>query len=266
MIDLDAYLARIGYAGPREPNLETLRGLHRAHLYAVPFENLDVVLKRPIQLDPAALMQKIVAGRRGGYCFESNALFMYALLTLGFTATPLAARVLWERKDSSLPPRSHMLLMVDLEEGLFLADVAFGGQTPPQPLSFAVNLEQPTTHEPYRLRRTAEGELELEALMAGQWGVLYRFTLHPQQPIDFLHANWYTATHPESFFANNVIAAIPGESCRYTLFNKELRTRRPDGTVETQVLGDAKALAAALQERFGIVVSDAEATALSALG
>ncbi|GAB2176291.1 arylamine N-acetyltransferase family protein [Dongia sp. agr-C8] len=264
--DLEAYLNRIGYAGPREATLETLRGLHRAHLYSVPFENLDVVLKRPIQLDPASLIQKIVAGRRGGYCFESNALFMYALQALGFTVTPLAARVLWERKDPSLPPRSHMLLMVDLEAGLYLADVAFGGQTPPQPLSFAVNLEQATTHEPYRLRRTADGELELEAWMAGQWGVLYRFTLHPLLPVDFEHANWYTATHPSSFFANNVIAAIPGEACRYTLFNKEFRTRKPDGTVETVLLEDAQALAAALRERFGISVSDADATVLAALG
>jgi len=262
--DLDAYLQRIGYSGSREVNAETLRGVHRAHLYAVPFENLDVVLKRPIKLDPPSLEQKIVAGRRGGYCFESNALFMYALQAMGFTVTPLAARVLWERKDPSLPPRSHMLLMIDLDEGLFLADVAFGGQTPPQPLSFAVNIEQATSHEPYRLRRTADGELELEALMAGQWGVLYRFTLNAQQPVDFEHANWYTATHPDSFFANNLIAAIPGDGCRYTLFNKEFRTRTPDGAVETQVLGDANALAAVLRERFGISVSDAEATALAA--
>jgi len=265
-IDLDAYLNRIGYSGPREVNAETLRGVHRAHLYAVPFENLDVVLKRPIKLDPASLQQKIVAGRRGGYCFESNALFMYALQALGFAVTPLAARVLWERKDPSLPPRSHMLLMVDLDAGIFLADVAFGGQTPPQPLSFAVNIEQPTTHEPYRLRRTADGELELEALMAGQWGVLYRFTLNAQQPVDFEHANWYTATHPDSFFANNVIAAIPGEGVRYTLFNKEFRTRRPDGAVETRVLEDAKALAVVLREKFGISISDAEAVALSKFG
>jgi N-hydroxyarylamine O-acetyltransferase len=208
----------------------------------------------------------MVAKRRGGYCFESNALFMYALLALGFTVTPLQARVLWERKDPSLPARSHMLLMVDLEAGLFLADVAFGGQTPPQPLTLAVGLEQPTTHEPYRLRRTADGELELEALMAGAWGVLYRFTLHPQQPVDFEHANWYVSTHPDSFFAQNLIAAIPGDGCRYTLFNKEFRTRRPDGAVETEVLDGAPALTAVLQEKFGISVSDSEAAALSRFG
>jgi N-hydroxyarylamine O-acetyltransferase len=263
VIDVDAYLARIGYNGQREPSADTLRALHRAHFYGVPFENLDVVLKRPIRLDPVSLMQKIVAGRRGGYCFESNALFMYGLQALGFTVAPLAARVLLERKDPSLPPRSHMLLMVDLEDGLYLADVAFGGQTPPQPLSLAVGIEQPTSHEPYRLRRTAGGELELEALMAGQWGVLYRFTLHPQEPVDFEHANWYTATHPDSFFANNLIAAMPGEGCRYTLFNREFRTRWPDGRVETEILEDGRALGVKLQQ-LGIAVSAAEAAALSA--
>ena len=264
MIDTDAYLARIGYTGPRAVTLETLRGLQRAHLYSIPFENLDVVLKRPIRLDPASLQQKMVANRRGGYCFESNALFFHALQALGFTVTPLAARVLWERADPALPPRSHMLLMVDLEDGLYLADVAFGGQTPPQPLTMAVGAEQPTALEPYRLRRTEDGELDLQALMAGAWGTLYRFTLHPQLPVDFEYANWFVSTHPDSFFVNNVIAAIPGEGCRYTLFNREFRTRWPDGRVETQLLEDENGLAAKLQERFGISAPDADVRALSA--
>jgi N-hydroxyarylamine O-acetyltransferase len=262
LIDLDAYLARIGYAGPREPTLETLRGLHRAHLYSVPFENLDVVLKRPIRLDPASLQQKIVANRRGGYCFESNALFFYALQALGFAVTPLAARVLWERKDPAMPPRSHMLMMVDLEDGLYLCDVAFGGQTPPQPLTLAVGAEQATSHEPYRIRRTEDGELDLQALMAGEWGTLYRFTLHPQLPIDFEAANWYVSTHPDSFFTSNVIAAIPGEGCRYTLFNREFRTRWPDGRVETTVLAGTTELASVLRERFLLVIPEADVAPL----
>lgn len=263
-IDLDAYFARIGYAGARAPSAETLRALHRAHFTSVPFENLDVVLRRPIRLDPESLQRKIVAERRGGYCFESNALFMHGLLAMGFAVTPLAARVLYERSDPTLPPRSHMLLMVDLDEGLYLADVAFGGQTPPQPLSLAVGVKQATTHEPYRLRRTEDGELDLQALMSGQWGTLYRFTLHPQLPVDFEHANWHVSTHPDSFFLNNLIVAMPGEGCRYTLFNREFRKRWPDGRVETLALEDGKALAATLQEQFGIAVTDADANALSA--
>ena len=265
MIELDAYLARIGYAGPREPTLETLHGLYRAHLYTVPFENLDVLLKRPIRLDPASLQQKIVANRRGGYCFESNALFMYALQALGFPVTPLAARVLWKRDDPALPPRSHMLLMVDLEDGLYLADVGFGGETPPEPLKVAVGVEQATSHEPYRLRRTEDGELDLQARMAGEWGTLYRFTLHPQLPVDFEHANWHVSTHPDSFFTGNLTAALTGEGCRYTLLNREFRTRWPDGRVEIEVLEGVTILADVLSERFGIAVSSADASALSAL-
>lgn len=262
MIDLDAYLARIGYAGPREPTLETLRAVHRAHFTRVPFENLDVVLRRPVRLDPASLQQKIVAERRGGYCFESNGLLMYALAALGFNVTPLAARVLLDKPPQPLPPRSHMLLMIDLEEGIYLVDAAFGAQTPPQPLTMTVGLEQATTHEPYRLRRTEDGELDLLALMAGQWSTLYRFTLHAQMPVDFEHANWFVSTHPDSFFVNNVIAAIPGEGCRHTLFNGELRTRWPDGRVETEMLADAQAIAAALRERFGLSVAPEDAAAL----
>ena len=265
-IDLDAYLKRIGYAGSREPTAETLYGLHRAHLYSVPFENLDVVLKRPIRLDPASLQRKIVTERRGGYCFESNGLLFHALQAMGFGVTPLAARVLYERSDPALPARSHMLMMVDLETGLFLADVAFGGQTPPQILSFTVGVEQATALEPYRLRRTEDGELELQARMGTQWSTLYRFTLHAQLPVDFEPANWFVSTHPDSFFTQNIIAAMPGDGCRYTLFNREFRTRWPDGRVETRVLEDANALAAVLREKFGISVSDAEAVALAKFG
>jgi N-hydroxyarylamine O-acetyltransferase len=82
-------------------------------------------------------------------------------------------------------------------------------------------------------------------------------------PIDFEHANWFVSTHPDSFFVNNLIAAIPGEGCRYTLFNKEFRTRWPDGRVETGILDDATALAAKLQERFGLAVPSADISALS---
>ena len=111
---------------------------------------------------------------------------------------------------------------------------------------------------------TEDGELDLQALMSGQWGTLYRFTQHPQLPVDFEHANWHVSTHPDSFFLNNLIVAMPGEGCRYTLFNREFRKRWPDGRVETLALEDGKALAATLQEQFGIAVTDADANALSA--
>ena len=96
-IDLDAYLARIGYHGTLEPDLQTLTALHAAHVTAVPFENLDILLGRTISLDLKAVQTKIVAGRRGGYCFEQNTLFQAVLERIGFRVTPLAARVRGDR-------------------------------------------------------------------------------------------------------------------------------------------------------------------------
>lgn len=95
MMDRSAYLARIGYEGALTPAIETLRGLHRAHVMTVPFENLDIHLGRPISLNPADLFRKIVVDRRGGYCFELNGLFTLLLEDVGFAVTRLAARVLY---------------------------------------------------------------------------------------------------------------------------------------------------------------------------
>src|ERR1700690_1319067 len=84
-LDLAAYLQRIDYRGPLDASIETLGGLHLAHLCAVPFENLDIHLGRPIALDDAGLFEKIVTRRRGGFCYELNGLFAALLRELGFS-------------------------------------------------------------------------------------------------------------------------------------------------------------------------------------
>src|SRR5262245_62565608 len=111
-IDLAAYFERIAYAGDRSPSRATLDALHLAHATHIPFEDLDILLGRPIRLDLASLQAKLVAGRRGGYCFEQNALFAAVLEQLGFAVTRLAARVRF-RTDRVLG-RTHMALRVDV--------------------------------------------------------------------------------------------------------------------------------------------------------
>src|SRR5262245_53404654 len=133
-LDLDADRHRIGYTGPLTPTRETLAGLHLAHATHIPFENLDILLGRPIRLDLEALQAKLVRGRRGGYCFEQNTLFAAALERVGFPVTRLAARV--RLGATGVRPRTHMLLKVDLEGASFLADVGFGGEGLLQPLPF----------------------------------------------------------------------------------------------------------------------------------
>ena len=125
-VDIDGYCARIGYSGPREPTLASLRAIVAGHTAAIPFENLDVLAKRRIRLDPPSLYDKLVRHRRGGYCYEHNLLLLGLLHGLGYRAAGLAARVHRSRPPGVLPPRSHMLLRVDLTEGPYIADVGFG--------------------------------------------------------------------------------------------------------------------------------------------
>ena len=96
-VDLDAYCARVGYAGPCEPTLEVLQSLQRLHPAAIPFEAIDVQLGCGVSLDPAVVDAKLIGARRGGYCFEQNSLFKRVLRTMGFEVSNLLARPRWNR-------------------------------------------------------------------------------------------------------------------------------------------------------------------------
>ena len=150
-LDLAAYFARIGFTGEATPSLDTLRRLHLLHPAAIPFENLGAFIGEEIPLDSASLQRKLVAGGRGGWCFEHNLLFAAMLRAIGFRLTTLAARVRWNAPPKELRPRSHMLLQVHLSEGDYIADVGFGGQVMTGPLRLEPGIEQPTPHEPFRL-------------------------------------------------------------------------------------------------------------------
>src|ERR1700761_9581588 len=143
-VNLDHYFARIGYEGPRAATLEVLQALHRLHPRAIPFENLNPLTRRPVQLDLESVERKLVTEHRGGYCFEQNALFANVLMQLGFEITPLLARVLWGRESAAIPPRTHMVLRVDIDNEAWIADVGFGSVTLIAPLRLSAGAAQST--------------------------------------------------------------------------------------------------------------------------
>jgi N-hydroxyarylamine O-acetyltransferase len=253
--DLSAYFARIFYAGSREPTLATLRGIVGPHATSIPFENLDVLLGRPIRLDPGALLDKLVHRRRGGYCFEHNTLLLGVLEALGFAVEGLAARVIWGRPEGNVGARSHMLLRVALPEGDFLADVGFGRVTLTAPLRLEVGLEQATPHEPHRLI-AADGEFELEAWVDDCWMKLYRFALIRQLPVDYEVSNWFTSTHPGVLFTNHLMAARPEPDRRFALLNRNFTIRHSAGQVERHALADAAELGEVLARYFRVEMPD----------
>ena len=247
-VDLDAYFARTGYRGERRPGLQALTALHAAHVTAVPFENLDILLGRGISLDLEALQAKIVKGRRGGYCFEQNALFQAVLERMGFRVTPLAARV--RAGPPGVRPRTHMLLRVELDEGAHLADVGFGGDGLVHPLSFAPGAEVRAAGVTHRLRR--EDDLwVLTADADGDTTDLYAFTLEPQYAVDYEMANHYTSTWPGSKFVQTLTAQRSWPEGRSILRNREL-TVREGGTVRTETVRDPEHLLKLLDREFGL--------------
>jgi hypothetical protein len=200
----DAYLARLGIISPEAPSLAFLQRLQRAHVQAIPYENLDVLSGRPVSLDPSDLYRKIIVGARGGYCFELNILFGWLLRELGYAPEFRMGRV-WLRDPDAVPPRNHGTHVVQIEGGAVIADVGFGGRAPRRPLDLAkrdVSIDDGDARgEPLRISRgwvrgygvEAICTLTLPALRAGPLPrplcgreVSSRRIpdLHPRRPID----------------------------------------------------------------------------------
>lgn len=262
-LDLDAYLARIGYAVERDgklaPDLGTLKALHRAHVRAVPFENLDVALGRPVPLDLKSLQGKLVERRRGGYCYEQNSLFAAVLERIGFTVAGRGARN--RSRGATLPPVTHALLVVTIEGEQWLADVGFGWQGPlePVPLRDGARVEQ--SGWTFGIGVEGEGIHVLRSLRPEGWSDLYAFSPQTLYPGDFTVMNHYSSSHPQSRFLGQVVAQRPGPDVRRALVRDTLSTVRTDGVTEERVV-TAGELIATLASEFGIELDDEERAGL----
>lgn len=246
---LDAALARLGLPPRRPaPTLENLDRLIVAALHHLPFENLDVLLEKPILIEPEAVFAKVVEHRRGGYCFELNSLFARLLSSLDYRVTLLVARVRWGLPaDAPLTPQTHLLLRVDLPEGPHLVDIGFGGPASPKALPLRVNDELPGG---WRIAGSLEEELEIATRSSSGWQTLYRFTLAPQHWADYGMRNWYTSTYPQSVFRNSLRVALSEEGARLSLLNGQFTRRCADGEVEQHSIESADELLGLLRERF----------------
>jgi arylamine N-acetyltransferase len=256
-VDLAAYFDRIGYRGPAEPTVETVRALVAAHNRSIPFENLDPLLGIPVaDLSAAALTDKLVSRRRGGYCYEHNGLMGYVLDALGFGVERLSGRVVWMRPDGPLPAQTHQVLSVTVHDvdAPLLVDVGFGGQTLTSPIRLQPGPVQETRHEPYRIRERNDG-YQLEAEISGEWQPLYMFTTRPQPRIDLEVGSWYVSTYPNSFFVTGLTAALVTDDARWNMRGRNLAVHRAGNTEKIRFDSAADVLDV-LTDRFGIDVAD----------
>jgi N-hydroxyarylamine O-acetyltransferase len=251
-MDTKDYLKRIGYRGPGRPNVNVLRRLHRRHLLSIPFENIDIHLHRPIILNEAALYDKIVKHRRGGFCYELNGSFASLLKKLGFKVHTLSARV--ARKGGGFSPDfDHMTLLAQLKEP-WLADVGFGDSfTEPKRLN--TSHPQADHGKEYHFARK-DGWILLSRRTKGHriWEPQYKFSLTPRKLEDFIPRCRWQQTSPRSHFRKGRICTRLTPNGRLTLTDTKFIVTRGNEKIERQ-LRSPEEFAVLLRRRFGIDLS-----------
>lgn len=261
LLDVAAYLERVGAVADHSPTGDTLRALHRAHVLAIPFENVDVALGRPPRLDVESLQDKLIRRARGGYCYEHTLLFAALLERLGYTVTGLAGRVRNGRDVHR--PRSHAALRVDVDGQSWLADVGFGGERPLEPIPLVDGTVRRQGNWTFRVDALGDGGWLLRSRRPDGWFDLYSVDLATHYPGDYAVQNHYTATHPDSPFVSQLVAQRTTLDARYALRGTELRITRADGGSEQREVANHEVIDM-LREIFGIDLTKEEAAALAA--
>jgi N-hydroxyarylamine O-acetyltransferase len=239
MLDLDAYLERIGLDG--RPSIAQV---HRAHLTSIPFENLDPHQGLPVSLEVEDLERKLVTERRGGYCFEQNLLLKAALEALGAEVDMFLARMRLPKlgdtraspfrpaKPGVVRPRSHLLLRVSENGASWHADVGFPRGIL-EPIPFGPGPTQEQSGWSFRVVEDSS-ELVLQKLAGDGWADVYGFLPQPVPLIDVETSNWWTSTHPRSLFVTGLIVGVRDDDGTGTLLcdwsELSLNEQTPAGT------------------------------------
>lgn len=252
---LDLYLKRIGFAGEVAADSATVKALMQQQLRSVPFENLDVQAGKIVSLVPEDIVNKIVGddgrARRGGYCYEVNALFAMALTALGIDYQFVFCRPMFYPMRR---PKTHMALIVKVAQEQWLCDLGFGSYGLRAPMALSqVNQPQTQDFDCFRLLTPVPGEYVLQAKLDEQWVSQYGFDLYPADWIDFMPANYLNSTHPETIFVQKYLVIQQHATGRTLLIGNELKQWQQGQVAVTPVA--ATELASVLQQHFGLDVS-----------
>lgn len=252
-MNLENYLARIGYSGKLRPDYPTLRGLHLAHFLAVPFENLDIHAGRKIVIGADNAYRKLVEEKRGGFCYEQNGLFGAVLAEIGFGVTYLSGRVA-RRTGGWGPEFDHLALLVDVpEDEPYLADVGFG-ESFREPLRWNDTGPQRQGANEYRLAETLEGRVLSSRSLDGEWSDRFILSVTPRSLTDFAAMCEFHQTSPESHFTREPMISLAQPDGRTTLTGQQLILTR-QGVRNEQAVADRAAFFENLEQHFGVVLS-----------
>lgn len=249
-LKIEKYLKRIHYSGVPEMNMETLKRIHQLHPQYIPFENMDPYTGTVPSLNLDTIFNKLVNESRGGYCYEQNLLLGDVLKYLGFDVKMQLGRVVWKREENSTAAKTHLLLIVNLQEQEYLIDCGFGTVTLTAPLILNEETPQQTPNGLFMISKK-EG-IYILWFWKEKWLPVYRFALEHVDPADLEIANWYLSTHPESGFKRNLILSKVDQKARYTFSDHLLNIRKETGEKESVAIDNDDQLFQMLKNIFGL--------------
>lgn len=273
---LNAYFQRIGLAETPGRDSAGLARWLAAHRQSIAFENLDIPLGKGIAVDPDSVFAKLVERRRGGYCFEQNRLFSDMLVLAGFANRPLLARVRLMAAEGYVPPRTHVLILVDLDGEDWIADAGFGGSfVPPLPLRDGAEARTPDGAA-HRLRALEAGEWLLERAGPveatdgrfadhGDWQPQYTFELGQVFPEDLEQGNHWTSTRPGTRFTTlHIVSRVLPDG--FAALSDRKLTVYSGGEGKSRMIEDVADYAATLRDMFGLDIAEVELAGLAIFG
>ena len=252
--EVRAYLDRLGLDAAPPPTLDGLTRLQQAHMLAVPFENLDIIAGRGIDLDAHRLFDEIVRRRRGGYCFELNGLYGQLLGALGFDRRPVAARV-WYRAPAATPGLTHTLNVVTLPDGEVLTDVGFGGLTARVPVPLGDDVRLSDADGAIHLARDETFGYRLRRETPDGWVEQFSTDARRAYPSDMAIGSHFMSTHPSSHFRAAPLAGRFTPQGRDGIVGRTLRVRE-GGETTTETIESEVQYVATLRDHFGIELGD----------
>ncbi|PKV63604.1 arylamine N-acetyltransferase family protein [Pontibacter ramchanderi] len=249
-MDHKAYLDRIGYTGALQPTLGVLQQLQKAHLLAVPFENLDIHDGVPIELDVERIYDKVVQRRRGGFCYELNGLFFELLTWIGFDVRRISAMVYTASDGTYTPEYDHMALLVTIDGEEYLSDVGFG-EFSFAPLKLVLGQVQPDARGDYRIDRYDESYYRVSRIENGEVLPEYIFSKTERAYDEFAGMCRFHQSDSRSHFRQRRMITLPTEQGRITLTEEKLKLKEGSLTQEIKLQSKA-AYDAYLWQYFGL--------------
>lgn len=232
-MNIEKYIKRIGIKEKLEPTIESLFKLQTAHLYSIPFENLDIHIGTKIELDISKLFEKIITNGRGGFCYELNGLFYELLTSLDFNARMISAKV-YSREKGYGKEFDHLALLVKIDQDEYLADVGFGEFTM-QPLKFELNTHQKDKNGIFVIDKYDDKTFRVNKIEGDKVRPQYIFKETRRSLDDFINMCIFHQTSKESHFTKNKIITLPTENGRITLTSDKLKIRSKEYTNEVLV-------------------------------